>query len=178
MSRIRVGVDVDGVMRDFHSAVIDKAKPHGLTIEYQDITNWDFLRTNAVNGKSLAYHIFDSKEWAEDVFAKAPVLDGAKQAYNLLCEYYDVYIVSDQANDTKHYTDLWLRENGFNRHVGAIYTSNKIQAPCQVLIDDNYEHIKKYNDSARLGILIDRPWNKKHEYHLRASQLIDAYNLL
>ena len=181
MSKLRVGIDIDGVLRDFVAQVCEVYFEHTLGhVDEYDLSNWGFVQKYYIDGESLANKIWGTGELAEDVFYKAPAYTGTKTAYQQFCDdpNMQVYIVSSQPNGLEEYTDRWLKDHGFDKHYSTIYTGKKLEAPCQALIDDGSHNIKEYEENLRTGIIIDRPWNRKYDHPLRAQDLFEAYNIL
>lgn len=179
--KLRVALDVDGVLRDFTGKVCEMyEKESGKSIRKEDITKYGFLYDYKINEESLAKKIWGTEEWLYHVFMMANPIETAKEGYELLCgdSRIEVYIVSAQNKGTEHLTENWLKKHGFDKHVKEIYTKEKLKAPCQVLIDDKKENVFEYNSDNRLGIMISQPWNQDAEYHLKAQDLIEAYNIL
>lgn len=176
--RVRVGIDCDEVLRDFVGQIINLAyEETGIMTERPENYYYDIDKQTGI---SFRKRIWDTGEWADKVFVDAPVIGQAKTGYHMFCDdpQFEVYIVSTQKKGTEHYTDKWLLKNGFDRHVRNIYTRNKLEAPCQVLIDDKVEHIKKYNEESRMGIIMTREHNKYEQLPYRVDNLIEAYRLL
>lgn len=175
MKPIRVGIDVDGVLRDFNGRVLELAAEKGLYLSRP--TEWGYLRKHHIDGKSLASKIWTTKEWLEPVFGGASVLPFAKKGYHFFTDNpnFEVYIVSSQTKHTSELTDLWLEKNGFTKHRRAIYTSNKLEAPVQILIDDKPSHIEDFQSNAREGFLVTLSHNLDSLVSPRVENLYDAY---
>lgn len=175
--KLRVGIDVDGVLRNFVQKIIDMAALEDVTV--QEPTEYEFLH-QLVGDHTIANHIWGLKDWQEEIFVDSGTFQKGKLGYEMFCTdpQFEVYIVSHQKKGTEHHTDKWLKENGFTQHVQTIYAEDKLEAPCQVIIDDKPANVEDYLDNARMGILIDRSYNQKVSLPYRVENLIEAYNLL
>lgn len=173
----RIGIDVDGVLRGFVEKLQELSFKEGIT--FNAPVNYEFLHLD-VNGESLAYKIWSSEEWLDEVFVNSPVLEKAKSGYHMFCDdpNFEVYIVSAQRKNTEHLTDKWLLKNEFNRHTRNIYTNKKLEAPCQILIDDKPQNVQDYLDNARMGVVYTQSYNDKFDFPYRVNDLIEAYKLL
>lgn len=171
-----VGIDCDGVLRDFNEQVRKLAQER-LGLEYEP-THWGHMFEIGDGERSLGHYVFN--EWAEEIFSNAPPLHAAFQYYMRFINDDNIrtYIVTTQNKDHEKFTRTWLERNGFNKHHETLFLSDKTKAPCQVLIDDKYENVKSYIDKARMGILITQPWNKEHSVQKRADNLYEAYKEL
>jgi len=178
MSKIRVGVDVDGVLRDFDGELIKILKENGIDASHS--TYWDDNASKIIDGKSLKSLIWTEEIYLQRVFEKSSVFKKAKRGYDMLCRdpEIDVYIVTDQRNGTEEYTYTWLEKNGFDKHNETYIEKNKLNAPCQILIDDKPANIEKYQNDHRIGLLMSRTHNQSFDYHLRVNDLIEAYKLI
>lgn len=172
--KIRIGIDVDGVLRDFVGKVADLAeeetgiRPEPPTTYYYDTEKISFRRK-----------IWTTGEWLVPVFEEAKVIDGAKEGFEkfLANDRINLYIVSAQTKGTEKYTDNWLKKHEFDIP-NIIYTSKKLEAPCQVLIDDKISNVKDYDENGRLGILMDTTYNKEYKTNRRVNSLLEAYELI
>lgn len=175
MQPIRIGIDIDGVLRNFNGRVQELAAEQGLFLPIP--TEWGYLRKHHIDGESLASKIWTSEEWLEPVFGGAPVLPFGYKGYNAFVEdpSFEVYIVSSQTEESAPITDQWLKTNGFDRHVKTVYTFNKLEAPTQVLIDDKPDHIQTYQENLREGYLIKRSHNLSSTIQPTADNVWDAY---
>ena len=179
--KIRVGIDVDGVLRDFTGQIKKLYKQAtGKDIDTNKI-EWGFMYKHTVDGDTIAHKVWTDQSWLEDVFLNAPILnEKTVEGYNLFCNsnFCDVYIVSAQKKGTENLTRQWLKKNGFDKHIDEIYTGKKLEAHCNVLIDDKYGNVFEYNNAKRMGILIDQPWNSDKFVPVRVANVYEAYKLL
>lgn len=177
-SRTRVGIDVDGVIRNFTGKILDKLEENGVQAEYPK--TWDELTAHKVNGNTVGELLWKHKTWAEDVFVNAELMRGAKKAYEMFIDdpRLDVYVVTSQSKDTKQYTEQWLKDHHFDKHIKTYYLYDKTKAPCQVLIDDKPSNVESYNRIGRAGIMINRLYNLNIKTKYRATNLEEAYKIL
>lgn len=176
-NKTRIGIDVDGVLRDFVQIVIDLARKEGVQVPEPD--NYEFLGQK-IGDDTIAEKIWRTQEWLEPVFVDAPLIEKAKSGYELFCTdpQFEVYIVTAQRKGTEDYTHRWLQNHGFKNHVKTIYETKKLNSPCQILIDDKGANIDEFNDNARMGILMETSYNKTNTSPYKVKDLIEAYNLL
>lgn len=175
MGHLAVGIDVDGVLREFSGRVNKKIfEEWGLTVDVND--SWDALwKIPSPEGISAGKYVFGN--WAEEIFTTAKPIPGALQAYRDFCLHPDftVYIVSNQRKDQTHYTDKWLKDNGFDLHVHNIYTKQKALAPIGVLIDDHVQNIEDMYNMRKKGYLVTLPHNRHDKRFERVADLREAY---
>lgn len=178
--QISIGIDIDGVCRDFPSQFAKFAKEfHGITLQEEDYQTWGYPNVRDEQGRKLITHIFANKKAGRYIYEDAPPITNAYTAYKKFVEHpsLEVFLVTSQKPGYEQFTENWLENNGFTDHIQTYYERNKLKAPVQMLIDDKPEHIQKYWENQRDGILIDQPYNRKAEFE-RAGDLLDAYNLV
>lgn len=174
-SKIRVGIDVDGVLRDFVGKVQSLAFDEtGLVFEDPDTYYFDTPEL------SMRNKIWGTREWLAPVFEDAPVIKMGRMGYNKFCTdpMFEVYIVSHQQPDTEQHTDVWLEKNGFDAHDHVMYLKDKTQAPCQILIDDYPVNVQAYLDISREAYLISQSYNKQSKIRTKESSVLSCYNTL
>lgn len=173
---INVGIDVDGVLRDFQLKVKQMAKDK-FNIDYSG-KYWSEMFELDAKGRSLGSWVF--KEWAEEVFTTAPAIEENLISYNKFVNNpnLNVYIVTTQSKKHEDYTTRWLEKNGVEGYESVYFLKDKTKAPCNVLIDDKLENIKSYIKASRMGILVDRPWNQHEKVLYRVPNLKKAYTIL
>lgn len=178
MNKIRVGIDVDGVLRDFVGKTIDKAREHGVYMSRPK--NYDYIDNYYIDGKSLRHHIWGSEEWLIEIFEDSDVLPFARKGYDKFCENgkFEVHIVTAQKEGTEHYTQNWLDDNGFDKHQNTYYELEKLNSPVQILIDDKPANVKEYAENLREGYLVDCSYNLDSNFKPRVGNLYEAYEKL
>ena len=179
-NKLRVGIDVDGVMRDFVGGIIDKYKEEtGLNIPREGM-KWNFMYEYTVNGSTLAQKVWATGEWLEPAFVDSKHLSDAIEGYNMFVSdpELEVYVVSAQSKGTEYLTDLWLEKQGMTKHKKTIYTFDKTESPCQVLIDDKIENLLEFEALSRMAVCIKQPWNEHKQFKHTTNSLKEAYNLI
>jgi 5'(3')-deoxyribonucleotidase len=98
-----------------------------------------------------------------------PTFKGAVSLIRKLRERYRVMLITARPPSSRSLTDEWLRENGFEFDVVVTAReADKSAHGADVLIDDYTGNIEDFvTRSAGLGILIDRPWNRRDRERLR-----------
>ena len=157
MSRKRIGIDVDGVLRDFTLAAIDvynKEFNENKTIK--DMVFYDLKKSFPMLDD--ADDFFFNKH-CKELFYDAPVIDGAKEAFNELASRNDVVILTTQPNSSqKIYTIEWLVKNGFKfNDLCFLHDKNRF-GRLDFFIDDNPK--KFAGVDAEYGVLIYATYNQ------------------
>lgn len=154
-----IGVDVDGVLRDFCSSlqrVYDQELPH----ETRDdvISDWDLSKFFSI-GKGIWDFIY--KEHAEDIFLNAKPFKGAQKLIDYLHKNgYIIRIISAQPDKlSSELVGCWLDKYGFH-YDEIITTYDKEEVKYDVIIEDSPIMIPKCVKNNREVIRIRRPYNK------------------
>lgn len=162
MEPIRVGIDVDGVLRDFNSGVRTGAA-HLFNMQLQNETfEKGFRKVRTPDGSSLLDHIFNNDEMIRHVFLDAPPMTNALKGYRQFenDKNIEAHIVTSQNDTTAGVTFDWLRRHGIPTDRLHYFTSDrKIDAPVQVMIDDRPKTIDAFNNNGKYGVLIKAPHN-------------------
>lgn len=165
-NKISVGVDIDGVLRDFNEGVRRGAKAV-LDIDVPAKAFRTRLRgfTATPEKRNLLRMIFGgSDEMMRHVFLEAPPMPNALKGFRMMVndhKNFDVHIVSSQNEHSAPLTDTWLKNNGIEcDNVHYTPTEKKIEAPVSVMIDDYPDTVKRFNDNGKYGVLIRCPANE------------------
>lgn len=155
--RNRIGIDVDGVLRDFTLAAIgvyNKEFNDNKTME--DMTHYDLGESFPLLDN--AEDFFFNKH-VKELFYDAPPIAGARDAFNELASRNDVVILTTQPNVLqKTYTIEWLVKNGFKfNDLCFLHDKNRF-GRLDYFIDDNPKKFKGVD--AGIGILISAPYNR------------------
>ena len=169
MTMIRVGVDVDGVLRDFVGSlmrVYRKTFPDHTIIER---SKWDWHLLNNFPdfgyGKETLYEWIFTDEVARDIMVNAEMIGDANKIYNDLqdqmADRAKLVIVSHQYENIVHHTSEWLGKHGFKAQE-IWYGSEKLGAGCDVLIDDNPKNLWDYQEAGKIALAVKQPWNRNY----------------
>jgi 5'(3')-deoxyribonucleotidase len=183
--KIRLGIDVDGVLRDFDTKVMSLIKelyPDKVT---SDVTHgWDFPNVD-MDIKELA------KLWqethCEEIYRDADLMPVVKEEFKLLKEWgrtqkpgYQYICVTAQMPYNACHTHYWLGKHYFN-FLEVHISNHKHKIDIDYLIDDspkNYDKWVKAGRDETTFILIDRPYNQHCPATNRISKLSDLINIL
>jgi len=179
---MRIGVDIDGVLRDFHGHTIrvwneqHPDKPfHLKDWQYNDSFYQMFLLKGEHPHLISKQMRNDAFQWWIDngAYSDAPVLDGACSTLKALHDRkHKIVIISHQTReahpDAALATTNWLHKNDIY-YDELHYVSDKSVVRADVLIDDNSNIIKNFLDKSIVrntkdlpwAIMFDYPWNIK-----------------
>ena len=190
----RIGIDVDGVLRDFCQALVRAIKtyhPEYIKDEYDEtvvptmepesgmVTDW-YLENNFNCTKKDLQQIYwyDQAKWI--MGNGRPFEENVRTLKNWIKHYNDIewVCVTSQKEHARHYTLSWLgkHELNFDKVVFA-KGRDKWQVDVDYLIDDsptNYRYWKDGRQDEDTFILLDKPYNQKVKAKHRVSNLKEA----
>ena len=194
----RIGIDVDGVLRDFCQALVRAIKtyhPEYIKDEYDEtvvptmepdsgmVTDW-YLENNFNCTKKDLQQIYwyDQAKWI--MGNGKPFEENVRTLKNWIKHYNDIewVCVTSQKEHARHYTLSWLgkHELNFDKVVFA-KGKDKWQVEVDYLIDDspsNYNYWKDGRQDTDGFILLDRPYNQKIKPKHRVSNLREAEGII
>jgi len=194
----RIGIDVDGVLRDFCQALVRAIKtyhPEYIKDEYDEtvvptmepdsgmVTDW-YLENNFNCTKKDLQQIYwyDQAKWI--MGNGKPFEENVRTLKNWIKHYNDIewVCVTSQKEHARHYTLSWLgkHELNFNKVVFA-KGSDKWQVEVDYLIDDSPSNYKYWFDGRQDDdgfILLDRPYNQNIKPKHRVSNLREAEEII
>ena len=177
--KVTIGIDVDGVLRDFNAKVMEIANREFPSKVKSQVTNsWDY--SNIDIPTDLFRHIWMDSKFCREIYRDAPVINNVRQGLAVLqawCENSAKYnielvIATHQHPGNESHTLYWLGLHDFNFR--KVYVDAcKHTLPIDYLIDDsgkNYEDWIKSGRREECFILVNRPWNRD----CKASRVIDS----
>jgi 5'(3')-deoxyribonucleotidase len=155
-----VGVDVDGVLGDQVSHVLNRLHGMGKAADIQkhNITDWNY----PLDGTDIALEIENAlldKRFVKEM----PVVPGSIDSMEHLHKKFHAVIATSRPNETEPETIEWLRRNfEFHEYVNA-RDIGKENLGLDVLIDDNIDNVKAFAASSHYALLLSQPWNRNED---------------
>ena len=165
---MRIGIDADGVIRNFVGSVKRVIKNKHPELKNQlnlEPTNWDFKSWLTFWSEAEAEDFIFNKHYL-DIFASATAFQEAIEDWPILKKWatehnHELVLVSAQRDNTINPTTLWLAMYGFD-FKEIHYTHDKWEADTDILIDDSTSKLKAFQKNSNgVPICMKRNWNKK-----------------
>lgn len=186
--KTRIGVDVDGVLRDFSTGVYDVINKYypdyikdGINSR-QEMTDWDL--ENSFNASREEIHRIYREEHAESILSNGlPITENVDYLREQIKEDKHTFIaVTSQHPICCHHTLSWLgkHELGFSSVVFK-KGRRKWEVEIDYLIDDSPNNHEAWVAGRQMEdgfILMDQPWNQKVESNYRVNNIKEAMELI
>ena len=179
----RIGIDVDGVLRDFPRAVVARFKKAAPNVVTSDVvTGWRFPNI-ALSWKTKAGLIFG--KWAEEIYGGAEPMPGACEEFHRLKQWakrngHELVCVTNNIGRLGVYTREWLDKHGFTFDEYH-FRGDKENVPIDYLVDDSPEvfeaWVRAKGDDSRF-ILFDHPYNREVPARWRMSNLMTVTGIV
>ncbi len=184
-NKVRIGIDVDGVLRDFDSKLMEIVRrefPDKILSE--QATTWDYNNIDIdINELSKIWR----ETHCEEIFREAELIPGAIQEFKELRDWaryqparYQFVCVTTQMPYNANHTLYWLGKHNFN-FLEVYITNNKHNVDIDFLIDDSPKNYDKWINNGREEssfILFNRPYNSECPATNKINKLSDAISIL
>lgn len=154
-----IGVDIDGVIADQVSGVLERANAaYNLSVSYDDVTNWDVV----LGPSSFVPEIRKAMMSPEYVLGMR-VHDGADQMLAELRKDFAVHLLTVRPSEVAERTKEWLVKNSlpFDELIIA-KEALKGEHGTQALVDDFPGNVAQFIDTTDgPAVLVDQPWNRQ-----------------
>ena len=159
--RLRLGIDLDGVVADFNVGWMERYNSEfGTDLDHTQVVMWDGLQ-RLTHFESMD----DFWQWARSgpasIFRHLPVFDGAVEAMHELAREHRIVIVSAKFDWAIPDTLAWMGEHRLPaREIHFVW--DKTSVPCDVYLEDapaNLEALVAARPEALVCRMV-RPWNR------------------
>lgn len=183
-SYIKIGLDLDGCIRDFISKMIEVYQQHFPDKWFKQPDTWH-LEEHFEIGKGIYDFISINQH---EIFSKAPLIEGAGELIKKLdSPNYDIVIITNPWNNECKWSNIDWLANKFIPVTELYQTSNKKDVECDVYIDDHPKNILSYENRweqdfktfKKFLIVFDQPWNRESfRFAIRSFDHTQTFNLI
>lgn len=155
-----IGVDIDGVLRDFCGSLISKYAEVYPDHCILNITEWGLDKFFPI-GKEI--YKFAFSDHYDEIFSEAPVFCDMVDAVNTLSHMgHKIHIITSQPRGKENVSLVWLDKVGV-RFDWITFTNNKGAIRCTTYLDDATHNLREIFLAQRPEadmIVRDQPWNR------------------
>ena len=179
MKRLVIGMDIDGVIVDFGSAILPMlSEVCDRPVLYQDLCSWDLGQALKIDEKTMAH------TWQQilgsDLLQHADPIKGAIEGLSTLSKH-EIWLVTSRPVSTQTLTLSWLHEHKvrydhieFNRRGDKYSVSPKFD----VFVEDFVEEAYAIAEAGIFTILFNQPWNNPASLPKNCKRVYDWDGLL
>lgn len=171
---IRLAIDLDGTLADSFAMYRQIAAEEGVTEDFSSAYNGIFkVRTS--KGEIFGNVLFG--KYREKLIVDVQPMKGAVKAYKKILDNDQIipYFVTARYEDVYRDTEKWLYQHGFTGYEDLIFEKEKLNTPCNAIVDDKPKTVREFADNARLAYIMDAPYNKDCKGR-RVHNLTEVYN--
>jgi len=155
---MRIGIDIDGVLRDFTGSLQHQHRIDFPEIVLKPITDWGIEKFFPM-GKHIYDYIY--KYRAKEIFELAYAYDEAEWMMRELQRAgHDIWIITAQPRGTEQHTIRWLDVHDIE-YDHLVFTNQKQHVECGTYLDDAPGYLQQLSLTGRNVVAFDRPWNQK-----------------
>ena len=162
----RLGIDLDGVVADYHSYLINdinRSNINGKTFTLEDWTDYSFSK--AFKYPKDLQNIVDKHSLGGEFIYVEPI-EGAIDAIKELDIKNSIHIITGRTGKAKESSIAWLEK--YNIPYDSItFTLNKARAAyilnCDLMIEDDAKQSMSIADAGIEVLLFNKPWNRQLE---------------
>lgn len=156
---LAVGVDVDGVLCDQITPVLDRLRKQGkaFAVHKEDITDWHQELLDTDIAKEIEAALLDD-QFIKEMPVIHSSIEGMKALYdNSSCH---IVIATARPLESEAATIAWIRR--FFKYHEFVNTRaiGKHTLGLDILIDDNVPNVKQFVSAGGTAILFTQPWNR------------------
>jgi uncharacterized HAD superfamily protein len=177
---MRLGIDMDGVLADSHTAMINYHNAvYGTCLKIEDFTTLKFHEVWGGTGQEAIDKVNDFQH-SPYFLEIIPILDSVESAH-ALSKQNELFVITSRLDYLKEETERWLDKFFKGIFVDVHYTSNHYtnikgsgtkpeickKLGISLLIDDSYDYIQQCLSAGVKGILFgDYGWNRETDLPL------------
>ncbi len=165
-TRLRLGIDLDGVVADFNLGWTDRYNAEfGTDLHPDDVVEWDApTGLTHFDGMSEFWNWARSAGHGKSIFRILEPYPGAVEALHDLAGRHQIVIVTTKPAFAVSDTHEWLAEHDIP-HAEIHIVEDKATVACDVYLDDadhNLESLRRGRPNAMVCRYV-RPWNHPHD---------------
>ncbi len=186
-----IGIDVDGVLRDFCyglEKVVKENYPQYLPDDYTGINNWKLSENFRATKPELQQIYWD--DYSKEIMGESPAFEeNVRQMKNLISHYHELdnsdisfVCVTSQKHHARYHTLSWLGKYGLN--FDTVYFRKGFEKPdvqVDYLVDDSPNNFKYWREKRGMEngfILVDALYNQHIKSNYRITSLDEVKDII
>jgi 5'(3')-deoxyribonucleotidase len=157
---MRIGIDIDGCVRDIHSKLIQVYKREmGKDHWCDEQEKWKKYEISPHFSIGDGIYDFWFYTHAEEIYTKSLPFSDVSQISSLITFGHDIIILTDQPNPkTREYTLQWINE--YLPYNEIHFTDKKHLISCDIYLDDSPYHLREFKNRMLDYVIMNRSWNQ------------------
>ena len=158
IEKLRIGLDVDGVLADVIHTWLDYNNKIRSAISKEEISEWDFWGRYQID----KYDFYKELSLCWKTWYKIPSTEeNLSTTTSALSNVGEVDIVTAREESTHTYVRNWLSSQNitYTNYVGVLEGLEKTKLDYDIFIDDSPINAKSMLDAGKSVILYTQPWN-------------------
>jgi len=164
MSKTRIGFDLDGVLYDWHTSVLEYLKeigkiPEDLSFEELWHTYWN----EHINNTQLEDNILG----LELLYGNMPMDERTIEILEELREDYEYYFITHRWKNMEQVTRGWLDRYGLLKEDNLFMNADKPlvarELGLSVFVEDRVKNVESL-ENVLLTFVVDKPWNRDFKF--------------
>jgi len=161
MARIVIGIDIDGVIVDYATAMLPLlSEICGRPIEYHDLGNRDLGEALNIDGKTVT-DVWE-RILISNFLRNAQPINGAIEGLSTLSQH-EIWLVTGRPASMRSLTELWFQKKNVkysNIVFDRIEHKLAVGREFDVFVEDYLEEACAIAEAGVFSILFDQPWNQ------------------
>lgn len=156
--KLKIGLDVDGVLADVIHAWLDYNNKIRMPISKEEILEWDFWKRYQID----KYDFYKELSLCWQTWNKIPSTEeNLSTSTSALSNFGEVDIVTAREDSTHVHVKNWLSSQKitYKNYVGVFEGTEKTKLDYDIFIDDSPINAKSMLDAGKPVILYTQPWN-------------------
>lgn len=156
--KLKIGLDVDGVLADVVHTWLDYNNKIRKTISKEEISEWDFWERYQID----KYDFYKELSLCWQTWHKIPSTEeNLSTTTSALSHVGEVDIVTAREESTHTYVKSWLSSQKitYKNYVGVLEGLEKTKLDYDIFIDDSPINAKSMLNAGKTVILYTQPWN-------------------
>lgn len=181
---MKIGVDLDGVLYNFHGAFIDHLRASGQYERYEVkhvFDRWNFFEQWGMSQEEFVSHCNSGVD--SGIIFRGPARKRAASSLRRIKKAgNEIHIITDRSfgstpEASKQATYDWLNEHQIP-YDSVTFSADKTVVKTDMFVEDKLENYDALDKAGTEVYLINRPWNRRTDFRRRISGITEFANIV